>query len=121
MRAVNAISIGSVTETVPFFFLALAQIVVDEGVLPLLVLCIQEPEVPLKRIAASCMGNIAKHNVELAQNVLAARSLPHFGTLLDDAVENKRDAVDSQLKRQICACIAHIVKHAERCSHETNI
>ena len=105
----------------PFFFLALAQIVVDEGVLPLLVLCIQEPEVPLKRIAASCMGNIAKHNVELAQNVLAARSLPHFGTLLDDAVENKRDAVDSQLKRQICACIAHIVKHAERCSHETNI
>ena len=39
-------------------FTALAQVVVDEGVLPLLVLCIQEAEVPLKRIAASCLGNI---------------------------------------------------------------
>jgi len=92
---------------------ALAELVVQEGVVPLLVLCVQEPEVPLKRIAASCLGNIAKHTPELAQKVVAARSLPHFGTLLDDLVTSKRDAVDSQLKRQICACIAHIVKHSE--------
>jgi len=41
--------------------------VVDAGAVPLLVLCVQEPELSLKRIAASSLSDIAKHTPELAQ------------------------------------------------------
>ena len=43
----------------------LAQAVVDAGAVPLLVLCIQEPEIALKRIAASALSDIAKHSPEV--------------------------------------------------------
>ena len=38
--------------------LELSQAVVDAGAVPLLVLCIQEPELPLKRISASSLSDI---------------------------------------------------------------
>eukprot|EP00983_Pelagomonas_calceolata_P118088 1160470-Pelagomonas_calceolata.AAC.6 len=44
-----------------------ANTVVDAGAVPLLVLCVQEPELSLKRIAASSLSDIAKHTPELAQ------------------------------------------------------
>ena len=47
-------------------FSELAQAVVDAGAVPLLVLCIQEPEIALKRIAASALSDIAKHSPEVA-------------------------------------------------------
>lgn len=50
------------------FFLDLAQAVVDAGAVPLLVLCIQEPEIALKRIAASALSDIAKHSPEVRIN-----------------------------------------------------
>ena len=37
----------------------------DAGAVPLLVLCIQEPEIALKRIAASALSDIAKHSPEV--------------------------------------------------------
>jgi hypothetical protein len=37
------------------------------GAVPLLVLCVQEPELALKRVAASALSDIAKHTPELAQ------------------------------------------------------
>ena len=40
---------------------------VDAGAVPLLVLCIQEPEITLRRISASSLGDICKHSAELAQ------------------------------------------------------
>ena len=43
----------------------LAQSVVDAGAVPLLVLCIQEPEISLKRITASALNDIAKHSPEV--------------------------------------------------------
>lgn len=43
----------------------LSQAVVDAGAVPLLVLCIQEPEMPLKRIAASALSDICKHSPEV--------------------------------------------------------
>ena len=52
----------------PFFLLILselAQSVVDVGAVPLLVLCVQEPELSLKRIAASSLSDIAKHSAEV--------------------------------------------------------
>ena len=45
----------------------LAQAVVDAGAVPLLILCIQEPEISLKRISASALSDISKHAPELAQ------------------------------------------------------
>jgi len=44
----------------------LSQAVVDAGAVPLLVLCIQEPEMPLKRIAASALSDICKHSPEVS-------------------------------------------------------
>ena len=43
----------------------LAQSVVDAGAVPLLVLCLQEPEIALKRISASALSDIAKHSPEV--------------------------------------------------------
>lgn len=46
--------------------------VVDAGAVALLVLCVQEPELNLKRVAASALSDIAKHTSELAQAVVDA-------------------------------------------------
>lgn len=44
----------------------LAQAVVDASAVSLLVLCVQEPELTLKRISATALSEIAKHTEELA-------------------------------------------------------
>lgn len=49
--------------------------VVDAGAVALLVLCVQEPELNLKRVAASALSDIAKHTPELAQAVVDAGTL----------------------------------------------
>lgn len=46
--------------------LDLAQAVVDAGAVPLLVLCVQEPELSLKRISASALSDISKHSPEVS-------------------------------------------------------
>lgn len=46
-------------------YIELAQNVVDAGAVPLLVLCVQEPELSLKRIAASALSDISKHTSEV--------------------------------------------------------
>lgn len=48
---------------------------VDAGAVVLLVLCVQEPELSLKRVAASALSDIAKHTPELAQAVVDAGML----------------------------------------------
>jgi len=48
----------------------LSQAVVDAGAVPLLVLCIQEPEMPLKRIAASALSDICKHSPEVVNKLV---------------------------------------------------
>ena len=47
----------------------------DAGAVVLLVLCVQEPELGLKRVAASALSDIAKHTPELAQAVVDAGKL----------------------------------------------
>ena len=47
----------------------LAQAVVDAGAVPLLVLCVQEPEISVKRIAASALSDIAKHSPEVSRDI----------------------------------------------------
>lgn len=63
-------------------FSELAQAVVDAGAVPLLVLCIQEPELSLKRIAASALSDICKHSPELAQTVVDAGAIAHLAQMI---------------------------------------
>lgn len=65
-----------------FGFTELAQAVVDAGAVPLLVLCIQEPELSLKRIAASALSDICKHSPELAQTVVDAGAIAHLAQMI---------------------------------------
>lgn len=76
---------GSVTHTHLITFLGpteLSQAVVDAGAVPLLVLCIQEPEIALKRIAASTLSDISKHSPELAQTVVDAGAVAHLAQMI---------------------------------------
>ena len=52
--------------------------VVEAGAVPLLVLCVQEPELSLKRIAASSLSDIAKHTPEMAQAVVDAGAVAYL-------------------------------------------
>lgn len=55
----------------------------DAGAVALLVLCVQEPELNLKRVAASALSDIAKHTAELAQAVVDAGMLLHHCLITD--------------------------------------
>lgn len=74
----------------------LAQDVLDTGTVPLLVLCIQEPEITLKRISASAMSDICKHSPELAQAVVDAGAVAYLSPLIMHP--------DAKLKRQASSC-----------------
>lgn len=43
--------------------------------MPLLVLCLQEPELYIKQIGASAISDISKHSIELAQAVVDAGAI----------------------------------------------
>lgn len=60
----------------------LSQSVVDAGAVPLLVLCLLEPEMALKRIAASTLSDIAKHTPELAQTVVDTGAIAHLAQMI---------------------------------------
>ena len=71
----------------------LAQQVVDAGAVPLLVLCVQEPELSLKRVAASALSDVAKHSPELAQAVVDAGAVAYLAPLVTNQ--------DAKVKRQV--------------------
>jgi hypothetical protein len=78
--------------------------VVDSGAVPLLVLCVQEPELTLKRISASALSDIAKHSPELGQSVCDAGAISFLAPLIQSP--------DGKLKRQVCSALAQIAKHS---------
>lgn len=61
---------------------ALSQSVVDAGAVPLLVLCFLEPELTLKRIAASTLSDICKHTPELAQTVVQSGAIANLAQMI---------------------------------------
>ncbi|XP_069561679.1 sperm-associated antigen 6 [Brachyistius frenatus] len=83
---------------------ALSQAVVDAGAVPLLVLCLLEPEMGLKRIAASTLSDISKHTPELAQNVVDTGATAHLAQMILSP--------DAKLKRQVFAALSQISKHS---------
>ena len=66
----------------PLSLVELSQHVVDAGAVPLLVLCLQEPEIALKRVAASALSDIGKHSPELAQTVVDAGAIAHLAQMI---------------------------------------
>lgn len=89
----------------------LAQSVVDAGAVPLLVLCVQEPEIALKRIAASALSDIAKHTPELAQSVVDAQTISIIAPFIAHRSGAKKIAGDTKLQRQVLSCLSQIAKH----------
>lgn len=53
----------------------------------------QEPELALKQVAASALSDIAKHSMDLAQNIIDAGAVPHLARSLNNQ--------DEKLKRQV--------------------
>jgi hypothetical protein len=78
----------------------LAQAVVDVGAVPLLILCVQEPELSIKRIAASSLSDIAKHSPELAQTVVDGGAIAYLAQLISSD--------DAKLKRQVFSAFAQV-------------
>ena len=81
----------------------LAHQVVESRAVDSLILCLQEPEILLKRAAALTLSYIAQHSEQLATPV----------------AENGLDTIvfflsynDTQLKRNICQLIGNITKHS---------
>ena len=74
--------------------------VVDAGAVPLLVLCVQEPELSLKRISASALSDICKHSPELAQTVVDAGAIAHLAQMIlnpDAKLKVFRAVAESQM------------------------
>ncbi|KAF0028198.1 hypothetical protein F2P81_019285 [Scophthalmus maximus] len=78
--------------------------VVDAGAIPLLVLCLREPEMALKRIAASTLSDISKHTAELAQAVVDTGAIAHLAQMILNP--------DAKLKRQVFSALSQISKHS---------
>ena len=55
---------------------------VDAGAVPLLLMCLQEPEIALKRIAASTLSEVSKHTPELAQAVVDNGAIAHLAQMI---------------------------------------
>jgi hypothetical protein len=79
---------------------AAASSLLAAGAVPLLVLCVQEPELSLKRIAASALSDIAKHTPELAQVLVDAGAVSYLAPLLVNQ--------DAKLKRQVSRSAAQL-------------
>lgn len=71
----------------------LAQTCVDAGAVPLLLLCLQEPEISLKQIATSAISDIAKLSLELAQNVVDAGVVPYLVKNLNNTDEKLKKLI----------------------------
>ncbi|KAJ8978687.1 hypothetical protein NQ317_015656 [Molorchus minor] len=67
-------------------------------------LCLQEPELSLKQITTSAISDIAKHSLELAQNVTDSGVVPYLAKNLENT--------DEKLKRQVLTALSSCAKHS---------
>lgn len=89
----------------------LAQSVVDAGALPLLLLCVQEPELPLKRVSAQTLADIARHTPDLAQSLVDAKSVPVLSSFIHSK-GNSGASKDVKFMKHLLNCLANISKHS---------
>lgn len=88
----------------------LGQECVNAGVLPLLMLSLQEPELSLKQIATSAIMDIAKHCEDLALGVVDAGIVPYLAKNLSIS--------DEKLKRQCLAALSKNLTFIQICFFE---
>lgn len=83
----------------------LSQILVDyQAIMPLLQ-CVQEPELHLKRISIATLSDICKNSKQVSQAVIDATGI--------DIVLPYLIHADTNLKAQVCAFIAQVMKHSD--------
>jgi len=83
---------------------SLARSVAESGCIQGIVLCLQEPDPNLKRIAALALNEIAKHSMDLAQIVIDGGAVPYLTQQINHH--------DAQLKKQTCQTLSNIAKHS---------
>ncbi|XP_073389972.1 uncharacterized protein [Physcomitrium patens] len=81
----------------------LAQSIVDQGGVELLIPVLLEFDPSVKEIAAGTLGNIAHHSPALAQIAADRGAVESMAGLINDE--------DLPLRRQLCASLAQIAKH----------
>lgn len=73
----------------------------EKHLLALLVACIREPELGLKRTAAACIGEIAKQSTKLSSAVAEAGALPVLLPLLSHS--------DARIRRQVSSTVGSML------------
>lgn len=82
----------------------MAQAVVDAGAIAYLAPLIQNPDSKLKRNVCSCLAQIAKHSVDLAELVVEGEVFPKVYTCLKD--------IDLTVRKNAATLVREIAKHA---------
>ena len=90
---------------------------VDAGAVSLMVLCIQEPEVSLKRVCASALSDVCKHTAELAQQVVDAGAVAYLVPLIQHKDEKLKRQVHGGKQEEevvgvvcVCVCVQYYVR-----------
>jgi len=81
----------------------LANSVFAAGAIPLVILCLQEPELTLKRASINTLSEIAKHNDELSQVIVDGKAVKYLKNLMNFN--------DSTVKKNVCYALSQIAKH----------
>lgn len=76
---------------------------IESGTVSLLVMCIQEPEIALKKVSISALSDIAKHSTDTAQAVVDANAVNLVAKLLVHS--------DARIRRQAGTFLSQIAKH----------
>lgn len=83
----------------------LAQAVIDSGALDSLVTCLEEFDPGVKEAATWCLGYIAGHNAELAQQVVDAGEGGHWQRWLCHGMVT--GTVEGMPCKQCCRCLKY--------------
>lgn len=90
----------------------LAGAILDSGALALLVQCLKEPSLPLRRIALSCLGSIAKHpKLEGHDTIFFAEVMYKEGVI--ELILQMLMHQDSLTQRHACRTLALAIQHKE--------
>lgn len=68
-------------------------------------MCLQEPEVSLKRASIDALSELAKHSEELAQVIVDGGAIKY--------IQNLMDFNDSIVKKNVCFALSQIAKHSQ--------
>ena len=91
----------------------LAQAVVDAGTIALLVLCIQEPEITLKRISASAMRSSVHRTYQLPSSPAHAPLFSLFCAVVSDICKHSPELAQAVVDAGAVAYLAPLIVHPD--------